>query len=206
MRIAVYGGSFNPPHVVHLMVAEWLRWTDRCDEVWCVPVRGHPFAKDLVPYDHRLVWCADAVRDLPGVRASDVERGLPVPSYTVDTLTALARRHPEHSFRLVIGADVLPEAARWKAWDRIVAEYRPIVVGRQGYPTPAGAIDFPGVSSTEIRRRADTGEPIEHLVPSAIVDRVRSFYTTGAGARSICHAPRLDGSAPCTGGSRLLGT
>lgn len=177
MRVAVYGGSFNPPHVVHLMVASWLRWTDRADEVWWVPVLGHPFSKDLAPYDDRLAWCVDAARELPWVRVDDVERTLPVPSYTIDTLTELSRRHPQHTFRWVVGADVIPETPRWKAWDRIVAEFAPIVVGRQGYPTPDGAIDFPGVSSTEIRRRAAAGEPLDHLVPNAIVDRVRGYYS-----------------------------
>lgn len=177
MRVAVYGGSFNPPHVGHLMVASWLRWTDRSDEVWWIPVFGHPFSKDLAPYEDRLAWCADAVRDLPWVRVLDVERTLPVPSYTIDTLTELSRRHPSHALRLVVGADVLGETARWKAWDRIAAEFPPITVGRQGYPTPEGAIDFPGVSSTEIRRRALAGEPLDHLVPAAIATRVRAFYS-----------------------------
>ena len=71
MRVAVYGGSFNPPHVVHLMVASWLRWTDRCDELWCVPVCAHPFDKDLAPYDERLAWCSDAARGSPFVRVDD---------------------------------------------------------------------------------------------------------------------------------------
>lgn len=176
MRIAVYGGSFNPPHVGHLMVASWVRWTDRADEVWLVPVHGHPFSKDLAPFPERLAMCEAVAAAIPGVRACDVERDLPLPSYSIDTLDALAARHPDHAFRLVVGADLLPELPRWKDWDGILARYPPIVAGRQGWPTPPEALDFPGVSATGIRERVRKGLPIDHLVPAAIIDRVRGLY------------------------------
>lgn len=176
MRVAVYGGSFNPPHVGHLMVSAWLAWTDRADQVWWIPVRDHPFAKELAPFDVRVGWCRTATADLPHVVVSTVEAGLPTPSYTIDTLDHLARAHPEHTFRLVIGADVLGDVARWKAWDRIEAGYAPIAVGRGGWPCPPGAIVFPELSSTEIRDRAARGEPIDHLVPAAIRDQVLAHW------------------------------
>jgi len=179
MRIAVYGGSFNPPHVGHAMVAAWLRWTDRADEVWLVPVHGHPFAKDLVSYADRLALVEAVAAGVPGARACDLERDLPVPSYTIDTLDALAARHPEHAFRLVVGADTLSEVHRWKDWDGIERRYRPIVVGRQGYPSPPGTVDFPGVSATEVRARVARGEPVDHLVPAAILARVLALYSGG---------------------------
>ncbi|MEQ1505571.1 MAG: nicotinate-nucleotide adenylyltransferase [Myxococcota bacterium] len=187
MRIGVYGGSFNPPHVGHLLVSDWLLWTGRCDEVWWIPVRGHPFSvgsgsvgeKNLAPFEVRLELCRAATQAVRGVVVSDVEGGLPLPSYTIDTLDHLAALHPTHALRLVVGADVLDQVGRWKAWDRITAGYAPIVVGRQGWPTPPGTIDFPGVSSTEIRRRCAAGEPIDALVPAAIAERVRERYSTG---------------------------
>jgi nicotinate-nucleotide adenylyltransferase len=180
MRVAVFGGSFNPPHVGHLMVAEWVRWTARADAVWWVPVRGHPFSKDLAPYDDRVELCRAAVAGIAGIEVSEVERDLPTPSYTIDTLSALARRHPEHLFRLVVGADVLPDTPRWKDWPGIEARFDPIRVGRVGWPTPPGAIDFPGVSSTEVRRRVAAGEDASALVPAAILDRVRALYAVTA--------------------------
>ena len=184
MRIAVYGGTFDPPHVGHAMVAAWLRWTDRCDEAWIVPVRGHPFGKDAAPYEERVALCEAAFAGIPGVRISTIERDLPLPSYTVDTLGALARRHPEHAFRLVVGADVLAEVDRWRDWAGIVRAYPPIVVGRQGFPLPPGAIPFPAVSATEVRARAARGEPIDHLVSAAIVGRVRELYGGSSGGPS----------------------
>lgn len=175
MRIAVYGGSFNPPHVGHAMVASWVRWTGRADAVWLVPVYRHAFEdrhdKVLAPFEDRLRWCAAMAAELgPGVEASDVERRLPSPSFTVDTLAHLAQAHPEHRFRLVVGADVLPQVDAWRRWDEIEARFDPIIVGRQGYPAPGDrpSVDFPAVSSSDVRRRLCAGDPVDHLVPQAV--------------------------------------
>jgi nicotinate-nucleotide adenylyltransferase len=161
------------------MVSAWLRWTARCDVVWWVPVRGHPFAKELLDFDARLALCAAAVAGIDGVEVCDVEGSLPVPSYTIDTLDHLARHHPDAVLRLVVGADVLPRTAKWRCWDRIVERYPPIVVGRAGFPPVPDALTFPEVSSTAIRERIRAGAPVDHLVPAAILDRVRSAYSTG---------------------------
>jgi nicotinate-nucleotide adenylyltransferase len=178
MRVAVYGGSFNPPHVAHLMVSSWLHWTDAADAVWWIPVHGHPFSKGLAPFDTRVALCRRATAELPWVSVSTIERELAVPSYTIDTLDELARRHPDHELRLVVGADVLSETAKWKAWDQIEARYRPIVVGRAGWPTPPGSIPFPEVSSTEVRRRVAAGDDVRALVPAAIRAEVERLYLT----------------------------
>lgn len=180
MRVAVYGGSFDPPHVGHAMVAAWLRWTDRCDEVWLVPSFGHPFAKRSAPYAARVRMCEALARELPAARVSTVESTLPTPSYTIDTLRALAAAHPGHTFRLVVGADVVPETPRWRSWDAIEREFAPIVVGRAGYPLPPGSIEFPGVSSTRIRAAAGREDPeLDALVPAAILEDVRALYSGG---------------------------
>ena len=175
MRVAVYGGSFNPPHVGHLLVASWLSWTDRVDEVWFLVSFAHPFAKDLAPFDVRARLCERVALEV-GARVCRVESELPVPSYTVDVLAALAARHPEHALSFVLGADVLSEVDRWKDFAVIRSDFDPIVVGRQGYAGPPGAIDFPGVSSTEIRRRVRAGESVAHLVPACILADVEATY------------------------------
>ena len=177
MRIAVYGGSFNPPHVGHALVASWVRWTDLADEVWLLPAFAHPFAKDMAPFADRAAMC-DVVAGVlgAGVGVSRVEADLQPPSYTIRTLEHLRVAHPEHTFQLVVGADVVPETPKWRDWDRIAAEFAPIVVGRAGWPDVAGAPSFPGISSTEIRRRAAAGEPFGHLVPATIAGDVARLY------------------------------
>lgn len=175
MRIAVYGGSFNPPHVGHAMVASWVRWTGQADAVWLVPVFRHAFedrhGKVLAPFESRLAWCAALADELgPGVQASGVERHLPAPSFTVDTLGHLASAHPEHRFRLVVGADVLPQVGAWRRWDEIEDRFSPVVVGRQGYAAPTGrpSVDFPSVSSSEIRSRLLRGDAVDHLLTASV--------------------------------------
>jgi len=177
MRVAVYGGSFNPPHVGHAMVASWVLWTARAEEVWLLPTFAHPFQKDLAPWERRLALCHALAAELgPRVRVCDVEGHLPSPSYTLDTLRHLSDRHPGRAFRLVIGADNLPDLPKWKGWDDIAAEFDPIVVGRQGFPVPEGAVAFPEVSSTEIRRRVAAGDPVDHLVPDRVLREMGALY------------------------------
>lgn len=181
MRVAFYGGSFNPPHVAHAMVASWLLWTDQVDAVWLVPVYRHAFEglhdKSLAPFEQRLAWCRALAADLgepeptaphARLRVLDVEAHLPVPSYTIDTLRHLQAQHPDARFRPVIGADVLPQLPRWRQWDALRTLFPPIVVGRVGFPQPPGAVVFPEVSSSEVRRRLLAGEDVGPLLTQGV--------------------------------------
>ena len=177
MRIAVYGGSFNPPHKSHAMVASWITSSGAADCVWLMPVFEHAFEgmheKKLAPFAMRVRWCSAMADDLgPLVQVSDVESKLSAPSYTVDTLQHLSKTFPEHTFRLVIGADILDQTQGWKSWDVIVQQYHPIIVGREGYShgdsLSVGSPVFPAVSSTEVRRRLANDEPVDDLVPPAV--------------------------------------
>lgn len=178
MRIAVYGGSFNPPHVGHGMVAAWLKWTDLVDEVWLIPTYDHPFGKALCPFELRVSWCealAGAVG--PWVVVDRIESELTGASYTIDTLDLLTARHPEHVFRLVTGADVLPTVSKWKAWDRIRAEFQPIVVGRMGHGSGEVDVAFPEVSSTAIREGLRAGTDVSALLPAAVAALIGDAFT-----------------------------
>lgn len=175
--VAVYGGSFNPPHLAHAMVATTLKLSGLCDELWMIPVFRHAFEatqrKRLAPFDRRVAWCAALGAALgPWLRVSAVEATLPPPSYTINTLRHFAKTHPDRRFRLVVGADVLGETAAWSRWEQIVADFDPIVVGRQGVdlPLPRPALALPAVSSSEVRRRLRAGEPVDHLLPKVVLD------------------------------------
>ena len=177
MQIAVYGGSFNPPHVAHAMVAAWLLWTRRAEQVWLVPVFRHAFegrhGKTLAPFDQRVAWCRALAADVDSrVRVQPIEAELPTPSYTIDTLRALASRHPQHRLRLVIGADVVPQLPQWRSWPEIAASFEPVVVGRGGHSAPDGreTVDFPEVSSTDIRRRIAAGLRVDHLLTARVAE------------------------------------
>ena len=173
--VAVYGGSFNPPHVGHAMVAQWVLWTGRADAVCLLPVYRHAFegvhGKTLASYEARVRWCRALAEELGGgVDVSTVESELAPPSYTIHTLEHLSRTNPSMRFRLVIGADSIPELPAWHRWPDIAAQYDPIIVGRQGHAPPSGrpTVDFPDVSSTEVRTRLREGRPIDHLVTRAV--------------------------------------
>jgi nicotinate-nucleotide adenylyltransferase len=174
MRIAVYGGSFHPPHVGHAMVAAWLLWTRQVDQVWLVPAFDHPFAKDLPSHAERMRWCAALASAVgEGVLACGIEAELERPSYTILTLEALRARHPEHGFRLVLGADAYAQTGSWRRWADIEREFSPIVVGRAGYAEVADSVSFPNISSTEVRERLRAGMPVDHLVPAAVLAAMR---------------------------------
>ena len=175
MRVAIYGGSFNPPHVGHAMVASWIRWTGRADVVWLLPAFHHAFEKELAPWDVR-VRMAEALAHTVGhgCRVEAIEAELPVPSYTVHTMEVLAALHPQHELHLVIGADVVHQLPKWRAVDRLLARFPLIQVGRQGWPPVMDAPSFPDVSSTEIRTRIANGEGYRHLVPERVVKIVEA--------------------------------
>ena len=172
MKIAVYGGSFNPPHISHALVASWCLWTGLVDQVWMVPVFRHAFedshGKKLAPFKMRVMWCKSFSSDIhSGIIVSEVESLLPTPSYTVDTLLYLQDNFPEHHFRLLVGSDVLNQTQDWKQWDTIESRFDPIVVGRSGYENPDKTVAFPAISSTEIRTELAEGRiPKSHLTAS----------------------------------------
>jgi nicotinate-nucleotide adenylyltransferase len=180
VRVAFYGGSFNPPHVGHAMVASWLCWTDRVDQVWLVPVAHHAFGKALAPFSRRRAWCEAMAADLgERVRVEPIEASLPPPSYSIRTLEALSERHPEAVLRLVIGADALPGLPLWHRSEEIQARFSPIVVGRDGHEVPQGTPVFPDISSTNVRRAMVEGEPVDALVPASVLARITASDVRG---------------------------
>lgn len=156
--VAVYGGSFDPPHIVHALVAGYVLGSHAVDKLIVVPTGQHPFAKDLTPHEHRIAMCELAMRHLRNVEVSAIEAELPAPSLTLHTLEALQAREPSVQLRFVLGSDLLPETPKWHAFDRICELAPPIVVRRAGYPTPdAAGPSLPEVSSSQLREMLRKG-------------------------------------------------
>ena len=173
--VAFYGGSFNPPHVAHVLACAYLLSATEVERVLVVPVYRHAFDKPLAPFEHRVEMCRRAVGWLPGVEVSDVESGLATPSLTLRTLEHLAGQHPDWSLRLVIGSDVLFEARKWHAFDQICQLAPPLVLGRVGFPHPEAPVAvLPEVSSTRIRELAAEGAHRElgYLLPRSVLEYV----------------------------------
>jgi nicotinate-nucleotide adenylyltransferase len=182
--VALFGGSFNPPHVAHQMVSLFVIETAPVDELWLAPTWKHPFAKDLVDYDHRIAMCEIVAAALgPRVVVSRIEEEVArapgfVSSRTLHTVETLIARHPDTSFRLVVGADILGETDKWHRWDDLVRLAPLIVIGRAGYPLPPGTVasglDMPEVSSTEVRALLARGESAVPLVPRSVMSYIAS--------------------------------
>jgi nicotinate-nucleotide adenylyltransferase len=173
MRVAVYGGSFNPPHVAHQMALSYVLATARVDEVWMVPTFKHPFEKQLAPFSDRAKMCELAASPFKAVRVSRVEEELGGESYTLRTMRALCERHPDHRFSLVIGADLVAERERWHGWPELKELVPFIIIGRDGSPA-VGGVSLPAVSSTIVRQRLAVGEPVDPLVAADVIDYIRA--------------------------------
>ncbi|HXU61106.1 MAG TPA: nicotinate (nicotinamide) nucleotide adenylyltransferase [Polyangia bacterium] len=181
MRVAIFGGSFNPPHVAHQMAALYVLETAPVDELWLVPAVRHAFGKALAPFADRLAMCERAAAALgPRVRVSAIERELGEESRTLRTVRRLQQDHPADSFSLVIGADLLGEVPSWLGGAELQRTVPFIVVGRGGFSAEAPVM-LPAVSSRQVRAALAAGQDVSALVPRAVLDYIsaHNLYKSG---------------------------
>lgn len=189
MKIGLFFGSFNPIHIGHLIIADTMATDTDIDRVWFVVSPQNPFKKNnsLLHEFDRLTLVERAIAENYRLQASDVEFSLPKPSYTIDTLTVLSDKYPEHEFVLIMGEDNLVQFKNWKNYEKIL-EFFPIYV----YPRPNTAphdfsnhprirfIEAPllDISATYIRKRIQEHGEIKYLVtePVEALIRLRKFY------------------------------
>jgi nicotinate-nucleotide adenylyltransferase len=187
MDIGLFGGSFNPPHVAHLIVAEVVRDQFDLSEVWWIPNATPPHKPDekLVAVEHRLEMTRRIVKSDSHFRICDLEVQREGVSYTVETLRVLQDQHPDTNFALIIGSDSLDHFAGWHRSDEIAERVPLIVYKRPGAIEAVAAPRFANrvryvaapvmeVSGTEIRARRRAGRSIRYLVP----DAVRTYIET----------------------------
>jgi nicotinate (nicotinamide) nucleotide adenylyltransferase len=198
--LAVFGGSFNPPHLGHALLPGYVLARGDATRVLVAPCADHPLGKSLAPFERRMSWVRQALAqyDTDNVEVSPIEAELARsregrPSYTLELLEALAQRYPDERVRLVVGSDILVsgETERWHRWDRITAEFDPIVVPRVGWSEP-GAAALPDVSSTQVRaqlevirahdKQVEQVEQVEQarralrqMVPGAVADSLEAW-------------------------------
>lgn len=188
MKIAVYSGSFNPIHLGHQRLAEYLIDNRLVDEVWFVVSPRNPL-KDLEGQPDefmRLDMVVVAIGDNPRLKASDVEFTMPVPSYTIDTLRQLSDLYPEHDFILIIGSDNAVIFDQWKNYREILEHYPVYVYPRQGYDFSKVAGKYPqmqlletpyyDVSSTEIRAMIRKGEDVSSRLHYAVLNFIKENH------------------------------
>ncbi len=203
-RIGIFGGTFNPIHVGHMVIAKFILEDKGLDEILFVPcaLPPHKGNKDLVSGEDRLRMVELAVASEPKFEASDIELRRGGKSYSIQTVEELkALFEPGAKFFFIIGADSLHEISTWKDIDRLSELCDFIVIARRGYPLSdlspekltvkegifrrliAGIVESPlmDVSSTDIRDRIRAGKDIESLVPEAVAEFItrRGLYKKG---------------------------
>ncbi|MFN2568814.1 MAG: nicotinate (nicotinamide) nucleotide adenylyltransferase [Candidatus Dormibacteria bacterium] len=183
--VAVLGGTFDPIHGGHIAIAQQAADALEADEAWLIPAgipphRGSPGA----PARHRLAMARAAVEGHDRLRVLDLEMHRNGPSYTIDTLATLTRRHPGTDFWLVVGADAAPTVSAWHRGEELLATGLFAVVNRSGIAAPEEAdvrgwgfdpartrivsLDSPPISSSEVRARVAAGAEVDDLVPAAV--------------------------------------
>jgi nicotinate-nucleotide adenylyltransferase len=177
-ELAVFGGSFDPPHIGHVFLAAYALSVAGVARVLVAPTFEHAFAKPLSPFEQRLHMCQLAFAPLPECEVSPIERELGGTSRTLRLVEALATRYPHHQLRLLVGADILGETQRWQRFDEIVAVAPLLVAERAGYTTGRAAPVLPEVSSSAIRQGLRAGDDVSHWLPRSVSTYVaeRALY------------------------------
>ncbi|MDH5520109.1 MAG: nicotinate-nucleotide adenylyltransferase [Acidimicrobiia bacterium] len=185
-RIGILGGTFDPPHLGHLIVADQVLRALDLDRVLLVPA-NEPWQKvgirPITSAEKRLIMTRDAIGDADGLAVSDIELRLGGPSYTSVTLDALAENHPETEWRIIVGADAAAGLDTWHNVEKLRTQADIVVVNRPGadFQPPTGwsweLVEIPAVniSGTGLRRRVSQGRSIRFLTPNAVIDHIDSW-------------------------------
>lgn len=190
MKIALYFGSFNPVHTGHLIVANFVANNTTVDQVWFVISPQNPFKQSahLLNEYHRLHLVRLAIEGEPKLLASDAEFKLPKPSYTIDTLTYLTEKYPQHTFSILLGSDSFQNLPKWKNAEMLIEKCEFIVYQRATYT--AGMIEnarfqlldapFLQISASYIREQIKAGKSIRYLVPDVVKEEIErnGYYRT----------------------------
>lgn len=187
MITGLYFGSFNPIHIGHLAIANYMVEFTDLDQLWFVVSPQNPLKekKSLLKDYHRLEMVRLAVEDDDRFRASDIEFKLPTPSYTIDTLAYLQERYPGREFQLVMGGDGLNTFHKWKHANLIVEKYHRLIYPRPGtnpefvsHLPNATLVNAPmmDISSSFIRQAIREGKDVRHLVPAKAYTYMREMH------------------------------
>ncbi|WP_300764969.1 nicotinate (nicotinamide) nucleotide adenylyltransferase [uncultured Bacteroides sp.] len=178
LRTGIFGGSFNPIHIGHLALGNYLCENGYVDELWFLVSPQNPFKQNqsLLDDSIRLRLVQEATKGYPKFYASDFEFNLPKPSYTINTLIKLSETYPDRDFYLIIGADNWAAFDRWKSPEAIISKFHVLVYPRLGYEIPDSlpqnveAIDSPliEVSSTFIRESISQGKDVRYFLHPAV--------------------------------------
>ncbi len=190
MQIGLYFGTFNPIHIGHLAIANYMLEFAGVDRIWFVVSPQSPFKQkqNMLADHHRLELLERAIEGDDRMQASNIEFRLPKPSYTIDTLTYLQEKFPAHRFSILMGADNLINFHKWKNYEQIIENYRVIVYPRPGVDVQAyvshkniqiANAPLMEISATFIRDAIRDGKDIRYFLPLKTWQYIQEmhFYT-----------------------------
>jgi nicotinate-nucleotide adenylyltransferase len=190
-QVGLFFGSFNPIHIGHLVIAEYMAEFTPLEQVWFVVSPQNPLKKKetLLSENNRIHMVRIALEDDSRFKASNIEFGLPRPSYTIDTLVHLNEKYPKVDFSLIIGHDNLATLHKWKNYEALLRNYKLYVYPRvsstqeksilESHPsvimTDAPIVEL---SSTFIRKAISEGKAIKHMLPAKVAEYLEemNFY------------------------------
>jgi len=187
MKVGLFFGSFNPIHIGHLIIANYMATQTDLDRVWMVVTPQNPLKKKASlagDYD-RLNLVRRALDDNNNIEASDIEFGLPKPSYTIDTLTYLKEKYPKYEFALIMGGDNIATLHKWKNYEQILENHHIYVYQRPEYELGELATHphvhvyeapLMQISATYIRKCLREGKSIKYLVPDVVMEEIMASH------------------------------
>jgi len=182
-RWGVFGGSFDPPHLAHLLGVLYALEATNLHRVLIIPCYIHPFQKELTPFYHRVEMCKLAFGRLKDfVEISEIEKGIEGINYTIDTIIRLKQNYPSVNFHLIIGSDILDETSKWKDFERIRKEAPLIILPRpsfnkvnskylEGFSLPP--FFLPDINATTIRNLIKSGESVSQFLSPAVAEYIQ---------------------------------
>ncbi len=186
MKIGLFFGSFNPIHIGHLVIANYIVEYSDLDEIWLIISPQNPLKKKktlLNEYD-RFEMVELALKDDLRIKPTDIEFSLPKPSYTIDTLTYLSERNPKHDFVLIVGTDNFQSFHKWKNYEQILKQYKLYVYPRPGYELGEyedhknlSLINAPlmEISSSFIRESIKNNKDIRYFLPVEVYNYIEKM-------------------------------
>ncbi len=190
-KVGLFFGSFNPIHIGHLVIAEYMVEFTELEQIWFVVSPHNPLKikETLLHENKRIRMVRMAIEDDTRFKASNIEFSLPQPSYTINTLAYLNEKYPKMEFSLILGQDNLTTLHKWKNYEALLKNYKLYVYPRvEPKPIPVNLANHPSViiteapivelSSTFIRQAINEGKTIKHMVPPAVAEYIEemNFY------------------------------
>lgn len=182
MKTGLFFGSFNPVHIGHMIIANHMvQYTD-LKEVWMVVSPHNPLKNkaSLAKDSDRYYLVQLAIGDNPNIKASNIEFSLPLPSYTIDTLTHLTEKYPKREFSLIMGGDNLASIDKWKSFQILMDSYDIYVYQRTGYSVTKYAnhhrvkivenVPMMDISATFVRNAIQDGKSVQYLLPEKVFE------------------------------------